>query len=97
MLGTAIASAPEVLRALDSVDWSLLESVRGFAGRRDGLGDKAERLLADVARAATDEEFARPLAPVLSSIRRQAVELINEAARLALLVESGPRNDAYTN
>lgn len=83
VIGAAITSAPSVLKALDSVDWSLLDSVRGLVGRGDGLGDQAERLVADVRQAATDEEFTRALAPVVGSIRQRAVALISEVARLA--------------
>ncbi|GAA3850610.1 hypothetical protein GCM10022243_15580 [Saccharothrix violaceirubra] len=83
VVGNAIKSAVSVLSALDKVDWSLLESVRGFTGREDGVGDRARRLVSDVRLAAADDEFNRPLAPVLDSIRRDAVALISEAARLA--------------
>ncbi len=83
VLGAAICSAPAVLAALDRAEWKLLDSVRGFTGRGDGLGDQAERLVAEVAQTAADDEFISPLAPVLSGMRDRAVTLINEAARLA--------------
>lgn len=82
VLGAAIASAPTVLAALDRADWTLLESVRGFTGRGDGPGDQAERLVAEVARAAAADEFTRALVPVLDGMRDRAVTLISEAARL---------------
>jgi hypothetical protein len=76
VLGAAISSAPAVLTALDGVDWSLLDAVRQFIGRGDGVGDQAERLVNDVAQAASDEEFTRPLAPVLGSVRQRAIAVI---------------------
>ncbi|WP_329787392.1 PglY protein [Lentzea sp. DG1S-22] len=86
-LGKAISSAPEVLAALDSVDWTLLESVRGFTGRGDGVADKAERLVDEVVRTAAEDELVRSLSPVLGSIRARAVAIINEAARRATTAE----------
>ncbi|MGI5232535.1 PglY protein [Actinoallomurus sp. CA-142502] len=83
VLGAAISSAAEVLGALDVADWSLLRSVRGFVGRTDVIGERAERLLSELAEAAKDDEFTRRLAPVLTSVRSQAVDLISEAGRLA--------------
>ncbi|MGH3309410.1 MAG: PglY protein [Streptomyces sp.] len=82
-LATTVTSAPEVLAALDDADWRLLGSVRGFAGRGDGVGERAERLLAEIATAATDSEFHRSLVPVLASIRDKAVGMVEDAARLA--------------
>lgn len=90
VLGAAISSAPAVLAALDQADWTLLESVRGFTGRGDGLGDQSERLVEEVAQAAADDEFTRPLAPVLCGMRDRAVALINEAARLARVAPPRP-------
>ena len=90
VFGTAITSAPAVLAALENVEWSLLESVHRFAGRGDPVGNRAESLLDEIARAAADNEFARPLAPVLNGIRQRAVALINEAARLAAVTTPTP-------
>ena len=90
VLGAAIVSAPAVLAALDRADWTLLDSVRGFTGRGDGLGDQAERLVDEVAQAAADDEFTRALAPVLGGMRDRAVALINEAARLARVTAPAP-------
>lgn len=86
-LGAALGSASTVLAALDGTEWTLLESVRQYAGRGDGVGDRAERLLVEVAQAAQADEFARPLAPVLEASRSQALGLINEAARLAAVAQ----------
>jgi len=83
VLAATITAAPTVLAALDRVEWSLLESVRGFTGRGDGLAERAERLIDEVTRAATEDEFVRQLAPVLDGVRQRAVALISEAARLA--------------
>lgn len=90
VLGAAMASASAVLAALDAVDWHLLESVRRFTGRGDGLSDRAERLLDEVAQAAADDEFNRALAPVLGGIRQRAVTLTTEAMRLASVAPPAP-------
>ncbi|MFF8816291.1 PglY protein [Streptomyces pactum] len=82
-IGAAIKQAPEVLRALDDTNWKLLRSVRGFAGRDDGVGDKAERLIALLRETADDHEQARSLVPVLSQLQDQALALVNEVAQLA--------------
>ena len=84
-VGAAVGSAPRMLAALDRADWQVLEQVRQFAGRGDGVGERAERLLADIARTAREDEFTRQLAPVLDASRAQAMELVNEALRLAAL------------
>ena len=90
VLGTAITSAPAVLAALENVEWSLLDSVRGFAGRGDPVGNRAESLLDEVTTTAADTEFGRPLAPVLDGVRQRAVALVNEAARLAAVTVPAP-------
>lgn len=90
VLGSAIASAPAVLDALDATEWSLLESVRGFVGH-EVLGERAERLVGQVADAARDDERVRELAPVLGGIRRHAVALIAEAGRLAAVSDPPPQ------
>ncbi|MFG2270677.1 PglY protein [Streptomyces chartreusis] len=87
VLAAAISSAPEVLKALDGADWEMLETVREFAGRQDGVGERADRLLQEIARAATDSEFERSLVPVLDGIRAKGVALARDAARLAQVAE----------
>lgn len=87
VLAVVISSAPEVLKALDDADWEMMEAVRGFAGRQDGIGERADRLLEEIARAATDSEFERSLVPVLHGIRSKAVALTRDAARLAQVAE----------
>ncbi|WP_134731708.1 PglY protein [Amycolatopsis nivea] len=83
VLGNAIATAPQVLEALDQVDWKLVESVRRFVGREDVVDVQARRLLVDIGETAEADEFTRSLPPVLSGVRRRAVSLIEEAAGLA--------------
>ncbi|MGW6057544.1 PglY protein [Streptomyces sp. NPDC055189] len=87
VLAVAISSAPEVLAALDGADWALLESVQGFAGRQDSIGERADRLLEEVARAAAESEFERSLVPILDGIRGKAVALVRDAATLAQVAE----------
>ncbi|MET9965027.1 PglY protein, partial [Streptomyces sp. NPDC006356] len=87
VLATAISSAPEVLKALDDTDWDMLATVREFAGRQDGIGERAARLLEEISRTATASEFERSLVPVLGGIRSNGVALAREAARLAQVVE----------
>lgn len=82
-LATAVTAAPEVLSALDQADWSLLHSVRGFAGRPDGVGDRSERLVTRITEAARAGEFEKSLVPVLAGLREQAIAIVNDAARLA--------------
>jgi hypothetical protein len=89
-LGTAITSAPAVLAALENVEWSLLDSVCGFAGRGDPVGNRAEGLLDEIATTAVDTEFNRALAPVLNGVRQRAVALVNDAARLAAVTIPAP-------
>ncbi|MEU5877902.1 PglY protein [Spirillospora sp. NPDC047279] len=80
VLGAALASAPEVLAALDGDHWDLLESVRGFVARGDLIGEQAGRLVEDVTEAATADEFTIRLAPVLAEARARALHLIRRAA-----------------
>ncbi|MFJ9700578.1 PglY protein [Streptomyces fradiae] len=93
-LAATIRSAPDVLKALDDADWKLLDSVRGFAGRDDSVGERAERLLQEVAEAAADSEFVRSLVPVLASIRTKAVDLVGDAARLVRVADPAPASPA---
>ncbi len=90
VLGNAIATAPQVLDALDRVEWDLVESVRRFVGRGDSVDAQAGRLLADIGDTAAVDEFTRSLPPVLSGIRRRAVGLIEEAAGLAAVAPPPP-------
>ncbi|WP_328364920.1 PglY protein [Streptomyces sp. NBC_00445] len=82
-LGKVISSAQEVLDSLESTDWELIDSVRKYTARGDGLADRSERLLAEIADAASRNEPNTSLKPVLNAARGQAVALINEAARLS--------------
>jgi uncharacterized protein (DUF1778 family) len=90
VLGNAIATAPQVLDALDRVEWDLVESVRRFVGRGDSVDAQAGRLLADIGDTAAVDEFTCSLPPVLSGIRRRAVGLIEEAAGLAAVAPLPP-------
>lgn len=89
-LGKVISSAQEVLDALEDTDWELIESVRKYTGRGDGLAERSERLLAEIADAASRNEFDTSLKPVLRGARSQAVALINEAARLSTVAPVSP-------
>lgn len=82
VLAKAMSSAQTTLDALDRAEWELLDSVRGFTTRGDGLADRAERLIAEIAGAAAEVEEERELAPVLNGSGRRAVEIITEAGRL---------------
>ncbi|MFE4496354.1 hypothetical protein ACFRKD_28270 [Streptomyces niveus] len=103
-LGAAIKQAPEVLAALDSTNWPLLRSVRGFAERNDGVGDKADRLIIALHDAVNDHELTRSLVPVLSRLQDESVALVTEAARLATVAqppaaqppEQGPEDISLT-
>ncbi|REK92078.1 PglY protein [Streptomyces inhibens] len=89
-LGKVISSAQDVLDTLEGTDWELIDSVRKYAGRGDGLADRSERLLTEIAEAASRNEFDTSLKPVLNGARGQAVALINEAARLSTVAPVSP-------
>ena len=80
VLAATITSADTVLSALNTVQWTLLESMRQFAGRGDEIGDRATRLLDELTTAATADEFTRQLAPVLTGLFQRAVAIVNAAA-----------------
>ncbi|CAG7628126.1 PglY protein [Actinacidiphila bryophytorum] len=86
-LAAAVKHSPEVLDALDGVNWSLLQSVRSFMDRQDGVGDRAERLVASVRDAANSHEQATSLVPALSRLADQSVSLVTDAARLAAVAQ----------
>jgi hypothetical protein len=90
VLGTAIKSAPQVLAALEAVEWSLLEAVTRFVGRPDALGSQSQRMVAEVATTAAATQYERALEPVLGSVRSRAIALIQEAARLAAVAAPVP-------
>jgi len=83
VLAATITSADTVLSALNTVQWTLLESMRQFAGRGDEIGDRATRLLDELTTAATADEFTRQLAPVLTGLFQRAVAIVNAAAEQA--------------
>lgn len=85
-VGVALKQAPEVLQALRGQRdgrWSDLDMVGELAGRDDGVGDRAQRLLDSVRRAANAHEEDQSLVPVLDSLQESAVGLMREATRLA--------------
>ncbi|WP_283843672.1 PglY protein [Kitasatospora humi] len=90
-IGAAISHAPDVLDALDQTRWNLVQSARGFAGRPDGIGDRAERLITGLHKTAAAHEQADPLAPVLSQFPDRALALVDEVARLAQATPPAPQ------
>ncbi|GAB3489485.1 hypothetical protein FB471_3873 [Amycolatopsis cihanbeyliensis] len=78
-LARTITSAPAVLDALDRTQWELLETLRTFTGRQDGVGDRAERLISQVNAAAHAEEKDTELGPVLIEMQRTALRIIQNA------------------
>ncbi|MFD5574010.1 PglY protein [Streptomyces cadmiisoli] len=91
-LAKAMSSAQPTLDALDRVKWQLLESVRGLTGRGDGLGDRAERLLAEISEAAAAAEGDRELALVLNGAESRAVDIISESGRLNAVAAPAPES-----
>ncbi|MDX3354815.1 PglY protein [Streptomyces sp. ME01-24h] len=91
-LAKAMSSAQPTLDALDRVKWQLLESVRGLASRGDGLGDRAQRLLSEIAEAAAAAESDRELASVLNGAESRAVDIISESGRLNAVAAPAPES-----
>ncbi|NLF03489.1 MAG: hypothetical protein GX593_00485 [Actinomycetales bacterium] len=69
-LARAMTSAPELVRALKSTDWSILDKIAGVPG---GQGEEILSGLREVARRA---ELHAPLAPALAEARARAVEVL---------------------
>ncbi|CAM2856326.1 PglY protein [Saccharomonospora xinjiangensis] len=90
VLAATISAAPALLDALNTVEWSLVTSVRGFSGRGDLVGNRADAMLDELVHAATSDEFTVALGPVLGTLKDRAVALVTEAARLAAVVEPSP-------
>ncbi|MDT0542555.1 PglY protein [Streptomyces lonegramiae] len=83
-IGAALVQAPEVLTALRSPDWTDdLDTVRSLTSRGDSLGERARRLLDQVARTANEHEEESSLVPVLDGLRDSTKALMREVARLA--------------
>ncbi|MBA2949605.1 PglY protein [Streptomyces himalayensis] len=91
-LAKAMSSAQPTLDALDRVKWQLLDSVRGLTSRGDGLADRAERLLSEIAEAAAAMERDRELAPVLNGAESRAVDIISESGRLNAVAAPAPES-----
>ncbi|MFF3143815.1 PglY protein [Streptomyces sp. NPDC057927] len=82
-IAAAITHAPEVLSALRGLEWDDLDTVRELAGREDGVGERAARILDDVRRTANAHEEAHSLVPVLNGLQDGAKALMREATGLA--------------
>jgi hypothetical protein len=80
LLATTITAADTVLSALNTVEWSLLGSMRQFAARDDEIGERATRLLGELTTAAAADESTRQLAPVLTGLFQRAVAIVHDAA-----------------
>lgn len=89
-LAKTMSSAQVTLDALDRVKWQLLDSVRGLISRGDGLADRAERLLTEIAETAAAVERDRELAPVLNQAESRAVDIISESGRLNAVAAPTP-------
>lgn len=93
VLASTMSTGPTLADALRGVEWSLVSSVRGFAGRGDLIGNRADALLDELAHTAEADEFTRPLAPVLTELGSKAVALVSEAARLTAVVSPEPTSE----
>lgn len=80
-LATTMSTAADVLRALDDADagWRVLSNVSRLSDREDSLGDRARRLLGQIAEAARASEFERSLVPVLGSVRETGMAIVEAA------------------
>ncbi|MEV6437653.1 hypothetical protein [Streptomyces anulatus] len=81
-LSTTMDTAVDVLAALDDTDWRLLGSVRDLSARDDSVGDRAQRLLGQIAEAARASEFERSLVPALGSVRETALAIVDAALKV---------------
>lgn len=97
VLAATMAAAPRLLESLRDVEWSLVSSVQGFAGRGDLIGNRADALLDEVGHAAAEDEFAVSLAPVLEQLQSKAVALVSDAARLTAVATPGPVSPVRTD
>ncbi|HUY49759.1 MAG TPA: DUF6079 family protein [Streptosporangiaceae bacterium] len=79
-LGRSLATAPDVVRAAERVDWPIYVSVAGWkAGHR--LGPQARSLSEQLAAAWEANEYAMPLQPALAAADSAARRLLLEADR----------------
>ncbi|WP_063767425.1 hypothetical protein [Streptomyces sp. NRRL S-1868] len=78
-LSHAMEKAGDVLGALDATDWRLLKSVHGLRGRDDSVGDRAGRLLDQIAETARASEFERSLVSALGGVRETAMAIVDAA------------------
>lgn len=80
-LAHTMTTAEAVLQALDDADaaWRVLKNVRRLSDRDDSLGDRARRLLTQVAEAARASEFERSLVPVLGGVPETGMAIVESA------------------
>ncbi|WP_260470646.1 hypothetical protein [Streptomyces sp. RP5T] len=81
-LSHAMASAADLLAALDGTNWRLLSSVHGLTGRDDSIGDRAQRLMDRIREAARAPERERSLIPALGEFRDTGHALLDAALQL---------------
>ncbi|MFI1020999.1 hypothetical protein [Streptomyces olivaceus] len=93
-LAQAMESAEDLLAALDATDWRLLKSVRELTGRDDSVGDRAGRLLAQIAETGHASEYEKPLGPVLSGVRETAMAVVDAALKVERTVPVAPEPPA---
>ncbi|WP_158887127.1 DUF6079 family protein [Amycolatopsis anabasis] len=79
LLARTISSAQEVLSALEGADFELLRTIRPYLDRSDGIRDRTERLMTDIAETARADERTRQLGPMLRESRRIAMKIIQDA------------------
>lgn len=83
VLGRSLKSAGELLRALDDMDWGLLEAIASIKDDQEAV-----RILDRLRATARNNEFQEPLGPVLSLTRRNAQMLL--ARRVVPKPDPGP-------
>ncbi|MFB9687124.1 DUF6079 family protein [Amycolatopsis plumensis] len=85
VLARTITSAQDVLSALDKVEWKLLQTIRPYLSRSDGIRDRTERLFGDIAETARADEKTRQLGTMLRRFPPIAFEIIQDAT------DAGPK------
>ncbi|MFE9823662.1 hypothetical protein ACFYSH_16235 [Streptomyces sp. NPDC005791] len=90
-LATVMSTAEDVLRILDDdAVWRVLKNVHLLADRDDSLGDRARRLLAQVAETARASEFERSLVPVLGGVRETGMAIVEAALHVDAVASQPP-------
>ncbi|WP_410581424.1 PglY protein [Amycolatopsis sp. lyj-108] len=90
VLARTISSAQAVLSALDAADFELLRTIRPYLDRSDGIRDRTERLMADIAETAQADEQTRQLGPMLHGFRSIALKIIQDATTAAGALPAPP-------